>query len=366
MKKLILKLTYVYPAMFREFAGKFFKCFLRRLDFNSTQFSGGEGRRKIADIERQASLLCDRFCEKLKREKKAIEKKNPSVQGDTDDQPTSKKTKLKVIYGVVSEKWHKKKKVTPQARAKLIQAGKETDFQVREEVYETLREEMSNEFRDNDRKYLDKMCPGFFEDPRHLARHFEYMCESPALDEKIRENLRPFLKHLELFLLAEHDSIEFSQSINDIELVCEQEFQGSSVLKDLHLLRSAAEHFDNGSTQQLIRITENSWISSDPPPSDSSPHILAILVEKSFVYELWAESNKLIGNMDLVTALAAFYHLCFIFSLRYPPEGQTVADLIQRLVCKYGDKSGTKTWKKKEPALAKVSYFCDKTFRLLH
>ena len=44
--------------------------------------------------------------------------------------------------------------------------------------------------------------------------------------------------------------------------------------------------------------------------------------------------------MDLVSALAAFYHLSFCFDLKYPKEGQTVADLLQRRVCKYGDGSG--------------------------
>ena len=39
---------------------------------------------------------------------------------------------------------------------------------------------------------------------------------------------------------------------------------------------------------------------------------------RTFIYELWVEQAKLIGNMDLCTALAAFYHLCFSFNLKYP------------------------------------------------
>ena len=39
---------------------------------------------------------------------------------------------------------------------------------------------------------------------------------------------------------------------------------------------------------------------------------------RSFVFELWTEHAKLLGNMDLISALAAFFHLCFTFDLKYP------------------------------------------------
>ena len=39
---------------------------------------------------------------------------------------------------------------------------------------------------------------------------------------------------------------------------------------------------------------------------------------RTFIFEVWAEGKVLIGNMDLVTALATFFHVCFVFDLRYP------------------------------------------------
>ena len=36
------------------------------------------------------------------------------------------------------------------------------------------------------------------------------------------------------------------------------------------------------------------------------------------MFELWTEKVKLLGNMDLVSVLAAYFHLCFIFDLKYP------------------------------------------------
>ena len=91
----------------------------------------------------------------------------------------------------------------------------------------------------------------------------------------------------------------------------------------------------------------------------------------------------LIGKMDLVTALASFYHLCFCFDLKYPQvfkmnarlkipidqiisqEGETVADILQRHVAKYGDNSGTRTWKRKDNAEKKMEAYFSKLGKML-
>ena len=39
------------------------------------------------------------------------------------------------------------------------------------------------------KKNISQVSKGFFEDPRHLANHFQYLSESPALDNMIKENL---------------------------------------------------------------------------------------------------------------------------------------------------------------------------------
>ena len=58
------------------------------------------------------------------------------------------------------------------------------------------------------------------------------------------------------------------------------------------------------------------------------------------MFELHMERIKLLGNLDIVSAIAAFFHLCFIMDLKYPKQSETLADLLQRRVCKYGDESG--------------------------
>ena len=72
--------------------------------------------------------------------------------------------------------------------------------------------------------------------------------------------------------------------------------------------------------------------------------------------EVWAEKSKLLGNMDLPTALGAFSTSVFVLILNTQrcdiikfsyvckhnvlQGGEFVADWLQRAVCKYGDQTG--------------------------
>ena len=91
------------------------------------------------------------------------------------------------------------------------------------------------------------------------------------------------------------------------------------------------------------------------------------------MFELWVDSKKLLGNMDLVTAVASFLHICFVFDLSYPKvidkillfittfflqinqESETLGDILQRRVAKYGDDSGKNILSVKS-VLAKTHY----------
>ena len=39
---------------------------------------------------------------------------------------------------------------------------------------------------------------------------------------------------------------------------------------------------------------------------------------RTFVFELWCERKKLLGDLDMAEAVAAFIHLAFVFDLKYP------------------------------------------------
>ena len=89
-------------------------------------------------------------------------------------------------------------------------------------------------FRAPGRKRIDLICRGFFEDQRHLSNHFEYITDCPALSENIQKNLGTFLADMELYLSKIDNSLQFSEQLKNISLVCEVEFNGSTTFRDLH------------------------------------------------------------------------------------------------------------------------------------
>ena len=56
--------------------------------------------------------------------------------------------------------------------------------------------------------------------------------------------------------------------------------------------------------------------------TDGSTALLLYLSTcRTFTFELWAEGEKLLRNLDIVMALVAFYHLCFVMDMNYPKVG---------------------------------------------
>ena len=81
-----------------------------------------------------------------------------------------------------------------------------------------------------------------------------------------------------------------------------------------------------------------------------------LLLFRGFVFEVWAEKTRLLDNLNMPQAIAGLLHLAFVFDLKYPEvcwnfknykclncttqESETVADILQRLVARYGDDTG--------------------------
>ena len=208
--------------------------------------------------------------------------------------------------GIVNTKWHTKKKVSPQARLLISKSNEERDYFKREAIFASHREELCVEFRyfwqnlnllvnftfiraSSGKKNVDQICRGFFEDSRHLGAHFQYMTDSPPLDQNIEENLKTFIGtvryyfesdnsfhfppgHLDLFLKDVDRSVEAKKKLREIELVCETDLQGATTLRDLHILvclpglalSSNYEYFRGGVASTLTRAEVLS--------SSGSPH----------------------------------------------------------------------------------------------
>ena len=175
MKEMMLKLIKIYPNMFDE--------------------CDEPSKRQVPGLERQAALMCDRYREQLKRAHDAKVKAG-LVDGEVEDSSSHQKGKKeKNVYGVNNKKWYNKKRLTPLAKSTIADTSTENDFIRRESIFEEHREELQSLFRNSKKNMNDisKICKGFFLDPRHLAHHFEYLCEASSLERKLTEHLQTFL-----------------------------------------------------------------------------------------------------------------------------------------------------------------------------
>ena len=71
------------------------------------------------------------------------------------------------------------------------------------------------------------------------------------------------------------------------------EFNGSRTLKDIYILRHACTILDGGAEDAFIKLE------ADEESENPSPHLRARQIDKSFVFELWAEGSELLGKMDI-------------------------------------------------------------------
>ena len=77
-----------------------------------------------------------------------------------------------------------------------------------------------------------------------------------------------------------------------------------------------------------------------------------------WLFELWADKVKLLDGQDLLSALSSYYETAFCFQLKYPKEAQTVANIIQIRVAKYGDPTdGSLTNQRKDTAMNQITKY---------
>ena len=75
------------------------------------------------------------------------------------------------------------------------------------------------------------------------------------------------------------------------------------------------------------------------------------------MFEIWADRQKLLNGQDLMSALASYFELCFVFQLEYPRECQTVVNILQHKAARYGDDKGSLTNMRRESAMNKMAKY---------
>jgi len=328
MRELVSEMGFLYPAMFKEDESGF-----------GYGLGGGKG---ITGLPNQ---MLDRYRTRMAELKKKTTFEEAGVVEEAAHE--KKKGKKKLIYGIDNELWYTTKSEASSA-ALISKANDESSFEKREQVYKENRKELITQFRDS-QKLIGNSCRGFFTDYRHLEEHFKVITNSCGLTAIVEESLKQQMGYLEAYLSHTIKTVDFADFLSAVEVACQAEYDGSFLYKYVEILRRAGDHFDKKGSV-LVRLKEE-------PVTTDSPHIVAIAVQRIWIFEVWVDKMKLLENLTLAQAIASFLHLSFTFNLQYPKESQTVADLWQRKFAKYGDASGTRTHSKKDSALAKINKY---------
>ena len=260
------------------------------------------------------------------------------------------------MYGVDSNK-SGGRKPTSEAVEAISKTNSETSFEKREATFEKYRMELQYHFRNSSNR-ISLMCKSFFLDPQHMDNHFSWISNCSSLTDAVKENLEVQIGFLEKYFKYKDQTIEFIEKLASVDNTCEVEYDGSKLYKYISILRMGADFIDsNGAC--MIRLD------TDGQSSTAEPHILAIKVDKTFVFEVHVEGDKLIGNLDLASAVAYVLHLAFVMNIHYPKECQTMWDIMQRKVARYGDSSGTRTNTGRAAATAKYEKYLNDLGRAL-
>ena len=67
-----------------------------------------------------------------------------------------------------------------------------------------------------------------------------------------------------------------------------------------------------------------------------------MILFRNWVFEVWVEEERLLGNLSLGAAIPSLLHLAFVFDLKYNKASETLADILQRRFAGHGDDSGKK------------------------
>ena len=287
VRKIVQELQILYPALFKE------------------DKSRGYGLGGNVGVDGFAEQVLDAI---RKRDGRA---RVGGKRGGDDSVEVLKGKKTKIVYGVDVVKFNSTKESSTEVSSKVISANSdEMEFDQREKIYTECRQELQCQFNTS-QKTVAHQCRGFWKDYRHVENHFAYLTNSDDLTTEVEKNFKSQMRNIELYLRHTSKNLEFEDTMNNITNKCEVEYDGSQTFKDIQLVRMLGDSMDSKGSA-LVRI------SNDGPPKTDSPHLFAAKVNKTFVFEVIVDKERVLGNLTFPQAIASLLHIAFVFNLKYP------------------------------------------------
>ena len=127
-------------------------------------------------------------------------------------------------------------------------------------------------------------------------------------------------------------------------------YRGSVLFQQIMVARLMANMIDEDG-RSLFLLEDEDVITN-------GPFIKVLeLADRSLLFEIWVDREKLLDGQDFMSAMASYFELCFVFQLEYPKQSQTVINILQHRAARYGDDKGSLTHMRKDSAMNKLAKY---------
>lgn len=229
--------------------------------------------------------------------------------------------KKRKLVGVLRERFYPASDGKAHLLLDDLRNLKPGDEAAKEIVFSEHRETIQHLF--TQASSISTAVPGFFNHPSHCRFHFEHLA-GMSIVKNIEEEL-----DTQMELIREVLNVwcrtEASKKRMETADILSREQQGSKIPQYVCLLRELTFmwHKNLGG---LVRYPQEEEL--------SSPHILCYETQQLLRFDVHVEQRKVLGNLSFADAVASFFHIIFIAQMKYPPEGEAVAILLQRRLAK--------------------------------
>ena len=233
-------------------------------------------------------------------------------EDESDDKLKPKKQRL--VYGVDPKKFNAKK-ITNEASI-AFKSLTNLNFEDREKIFSAHRSSLQAVLIQTPAA-IPLTIPEFWSDSRHLESQFVYVTgSSEGLTKNIENRYASQIKIIEDVIKFKSEDGHVEEKIKEAEMKCAADYAGSELYKDIIVLRAASAQM--GTTGKSESSFIRFWYEGEDNPEFSGPHLTAIYNGNMWGFELWVDKQPLIRNLDVVTAISAYLHLCFTLNLEYP------------------------------------------------
>jgi hypothetical protein len=262
---------------------------------------------------------------RLVDQKNGKERKRAEIRDDAAENLGQHTRRKKILIGVQREKFYPPGSPDLPELLAALRTVDVHDAGARESVYSDYRNGIQLIFVHAQTCF--SCVPGFFDDPIHSRNHFEYLA-GMSLQKNVEQDL-DLQFDLVKRVVGVWCNTEATRKRMEVAATMCMEQQGSRIPEYVAVARELTL-FWHKNLCGLFRYPSEEEL--------SNPHILCREAAGSMRFDIHTNQQKIFQDLTLSSAISSFFHVIFISQLKYPPEGEAVAILLQRRLARVDEK----------------------------